>query len=470
MCLSAGPSQANGEISDGFGGTMDPLNFVSPSLGSDYGGMQWGWRDDLYKHDRIWLTVSGGNASGEGYEMSSLNQVMFGDVRATSSIHGVTLNSLVGLGASGGPLIVGSATAVGNLSNITICMTGACDGDAVEPDTVESDAIEEDVGEETGEGGDSGNPAIIVTSTVDGSDGDTTPEVVVVDTTSQAAASEETSTEEPAGETAETAIVEEAKAADEKLLNFDIVMVPNFGSGIGPADWWFPGLGNWRVAIAPELPLLSRVLAERNQLVIGNVFASAKAEEITTELPATELPATDVAASELLDSKEVAPELPEIALNAVALGNSSTITSDIGGLAIDRQIVIGSVDAAIAMPSGFGAESESDKGSLSGALLAMMSGGGISKADITAVVSADQSDGSLSALNATALANSHTINGNTAIDPNGLVVVDLFQLVYGDTTAKSIMGPADITAQLDFSSVATAIGNMASFSLPKQFD
>jgi hypothetical protein len=458
MCLSAVPSQANSEINDGFGGTMDLLNFMSPSLGSGRGDMHWGWRDSLYRHDRIWITVSGGNARGEGYVMSSLNQFMFGDVTATSSIHGVTLNSAAVQGASGGPLIIGSATAVGNMSNITICMTGACD-----PDAAESDAVEEDVSEETGKGGESGNPAIIVTSTVDGSDGDTTPDVVVVDTTSLAAASEETGTEEPAGATTEAAIVEEAEESDESLLNFDIVMVPNFGSGIGASDWWFPGLGAWRVAVAPEVPLLSRVLAERNQLVIGNVVATAKAEEITTELPVTE-----VAATELLDGEEITPELPEIALNAVALGNSSTITSDIGGLTIDRQIVIGSVDGVIAMPSAFAVES--DKGSLSGVLLAMMSEGGIGKANITAEVSADQFDGSLSEMNATALANSHTINGNTAIDANGLVVVDLLQFVYGDTTAKSIMGPAEITAQLDFSSVATAIGNMASFALPKQFD
>ena len=425
--------QADGESKDGSADEVDLLQFMSPNLGSGIGGMHLNW-DSLYEHDRLWLKVGGGNVGGEGLIIASLQQFQFGNVTASSSIRFVEINGISSVGGGNYPKIVGNATAVGNLSDITICMRGDCDEGATEA------GAEEDV--EQNEGG--GKPALIVTSTVDGSGGSTSEEIV------EPASRSEDATEE-------TTVAEETQEPVEEGLSFDLVMVPNLGSGIGPADWWVPGIGALGAKIDPIIPLLSRVLLERKQLIIGNVVATATVESIEADLPT----------NELAETEETMPDLPDIAVNAVAIGNSGSVSTDVGVLAIDRQIVIGSVDGSIALPSKF--EEEGSKASMSDALMAMMSDGGIGKAEISAEVSAEDFVGSVSELSATSLANNHSISGSPAIETDGLVVVDLFQFSYTDTKAEVSMGPANITSKLDFSAVATAVGNLANLTLPSPF-
>jgi len=466
LTLSAGVAQANSEANEEIGGDVDFLQLMAPSLGSrnsGFGDKPWGWSDSLYRHPRYWISVTGGNSVGEGFVRSSLNQIMFGDVTATSSVRRMRLVTIPGSMDNGAPRIIVSATAIGNMSAIDICTLGNCGTDAADPEVAPDDMVD---GEQPD---DSGKPAITVTSVVDGSDGDVTPDVNETDTRTQGATSEEseeTEEEVAAGSTEESQAVKATE--DEGGLNFDLVMIPSFGSGIGAANWWFPGLGALAVHVAPEVPLLSRVLVERNQLIIGNVVATASVDKIKTEVAEAELPDAEVVASEAVADEQVTTMLPDIALNAVAVGNSSAMTSDIGGVAIDRQIVIGSVDSSIDMPSSFG--SEANSGTMSSVLLAMMSDGMIEKAQITAEVSADQYDGVLSELNATAIANSNTVDAMPDIGAEGLVVVELLQFSYGDAIAKSSKGPADITGEFDFSSVATAVGNMANFKLANPFN
>ena len=444
LSFVGGTSHAVVEMS----GEVDLGEMLAPSLGSEVDNWRSGWRHE-YEPTDVRVRVSSNGQPGDGLVVSSLTQLQIGDVYARSTVEGMTLYVLPGNGLGGHPIISGSATAIGNLSDITICMMGSCDEEVDVPDGEVVDVEEPD---DDGAGSGGGNPGILVVSDVDGRR-DGGPLRIIRDTTNTGSegSSESVAATEEAGED-----VEEAESG----LNFEIAMAPSLGLNPGSGDWLLHGLGDFLVEIDPSVYLLSRVLVERNQLMIGDVTATSTADNI-------EVVETEVA--EAIVGDESDNEFPGIVLDAVAIGNLASLSSDVGGVAIDRQVVIGSSDGDIVMPEWFGGD-EPEAKPMSEALVTMMGGHGLQKAQISAEASAQNFAGALSELSATAVANIHSAGGNTGVEVGSLVGVNLVQLSYADITAISEKGPADITGNLEFSSVATAIANMSTISVPHPFN
>ena len=453
LSLFAGSASAVNQPNRDSPDRFDLSQLMSPSLGSTYDGIGGGWSGRLYRHPRLWVGITGGAREGDGFVRSRSSQFQIGNVTATSTISGMMLYGLVSSGDRGHPKIIGSATAIGNWSDVAICLSPACGGDPTaisgDPEPAQENA---------------GRPGITAISIIDGSTGEVTQEV----TDTRATPQDPAATAEEDELATEEAVVEEQPAEENGGFDIHLAMVPNIGSGIGPQDWWFPGLGGVNVYISPEVLVLNRVLVERHQLVAGDVVATSTANSIEIEEAVTD----QIAAGELVDGEAVQPDLPDIVLSAVALGNATSINSDSGGLAIGRQIVIGSVDefAQLPMLGGGGIAQASQGGSMSGALLAMMADGWISKADIKAEASAEHFAEALSHVSATALANKYTVNGHAGLASGNLLMTDLVQIAYADMTAKVVEGPRKISGGVEFSAVATAVGNISEISLAHAFD
>jgi len=457
LWLFAEPAAAIGETSGAPLDNVDLAQFISPSLGATDGL----WSDKLYRHPRLWVTVGGGARQGDGLVRSSTTQVQFGNVTATSTISGMALYGLVGAGDGKHPLIVGSATAIGNWSDISICLSPNCGDDGLADEAAAT--VDDSTGQSAGN-----RPGLRAISIIDGSTGQVTQEVIDTRTASSdgetAGAEDEPKDEEDA---VEQQAVEEKDPVEDDGFEIELVLLPSFGAGIGAEDWWFPGMGGVNVYVSPEVLLLNRILVESDQLLVGDIVATTAAEDLVTE----DVPVEQVAASELVEGGAVEPDLPDIVLSAVALGNSASMTSDSGGLAIDRQILVGSVDELAVLPVlAGGGIPQPGGGALSDTLMTMMAEGWISKAEIRAEASAKELAEALTHLNAVALANKHTIDGHDGLGDGNLLMADVTQFAYADMTAYAVVGPRKVWGGVDFSSAATAISNISEVSLAHVVD
>lgn len=163
-------------------------------------------------------------------------------------------------------------------------------------------------------------------------------------------------------------------------------------------------------------------------------------------------------------------QLPLVEIAATAIGNAESIDSDVAVLVHEGQFVLGDGDYGH-LPYWVGDDNAHT--SLADALLYLAIKGDLVKANISATAGSFYIQQAQADIDATAVANSNTINVDANTPDDAVVIADLTQFAYADVTATAYLGLHYLDNYVDLGTLdgavtsvtATAVGNVSNISV-----